>query len=77
MSLSVSLDKTHVAPGTTVTMTVVSDKRITTTSFPVGAGGETAEVTFSVQTGVTFGAGAPTTTAVSDDGHTAVYTFTT
>jgi hypothetical protein len=77
MSLSVTLDKNHVAPGTLVTMTVVSDKRLTATTFPVGAGGETTNVTVSVQTGVTFGAGAPTTTAVSDDGHTAVYTFTT
>jgi hypothetical protein len=76
--ITVTLDKKQpVTPGTTVTMTVVSDKRLTSTTFPVGAGGETANVTFSVQTGVTFGAGAPTTTAVSDDGHTAVYTFTT
>jgi hypothetical protein len=76
--ITVSFDKKQpFAPGTPVTMTVASDKRLTTVAFPVGAGGETVNVSFAVQSGVTFGAGAPTTTAVSDDGHTAVYTFTT
>lgn len=76
MSLNVKLSNATPAPGETVTMTVTSDKRLVAAPpFPVAAGGETVTVNFSVQTGVTIGAGAPATTKVSDNGSVAVYTF--
>jgi hypothetical protein len=76
MSLSVSLDKSHPAPGEKVTMTITSDKRLTTNAFQALAGGESATVTVTVQTPVSFGPGAPAAALLSDDGKVAVYTFT-
>lgn len=74
MALVATLDKTSYAPGDTMTLTVISDKRQTSSTIAVVAGGETVNVTTTVQTGVTVTDSARTWTLVSDDGKKSVYT---
>jgi len=52
MSLTATLDKASYAPGDTITLTVVSDKRQTNTSADVQAAGEDFKIGILVQSGV-------------------------
>lgn len=76
MSLTATLDKPVYAPGATVTLTVVSDKRLTSAIIPVTAAGEGANATLTVCAGVFITDPQRPWTLVSDDGKTAVFTAT-
>lgn len=75
MSLTATLDKTAYSVGDTMTLTVVSDKRLQSDVIDVKAAGDDATVTTTVQAGivVTDQSGRVWTVG-SDDGHAAVYT---
>lgn len=78
MTISASLDKPGgYAPGDTITLTVVSDKRLSSTSLAISAAGEGAQSTLIVQLGVlvTDPSGRKWTVK-SDDGKTQVLTST-
>lgn len=74
MSLSATLDKASYAPGDTITLTVVSDKRITNTALDVKAGLEDFKVNITIQSGVWISGDSRVWNLKSDDGKTAVYT---
>lgn len=76
MALTASLDKpAGYKTGDTITLTIVSDKRIETDVLDLQAAGEDAKVTTIVQLGfVLSDPRARTWTTVSDDGKTVVLT---
>lgn len=74
MALTATLDKASYAPGDTMTLTVVSDKRIQTAVIDIQSAGDDAKVTTTVQSGIVLtDPAARKWTIVSDDGKTAVY----
>jgi FKBP-type peptidyl-prolyl cis-trans isomerase 2 len=74
MALTATLDKTKYAPGDAGILTVVSDKRVTSTDLNIAAAGETLKVTVTVVSPVTVTA-TLATTLISDDNVTSKYTF--
>lgn len=77
MSLTANLDKATYNPGDTMTLTVVSDKRLQSTALDIQSAGDDAKVTTTVQAGVTVtDPSGRKWTVKSDDGHTAIYTST-
>ena len=78
MALTATLDKASYKPGDVMTLTVVSDKRVTSSTVDVQAAGEDVKVTTTVQTGVTVADSTVSRAWLlkSDDGKTAVYTAT-
>lgn len=77
MALTATLDKPAYNPGDTITLTVVSDKRLQTSQIDVEAAGDDAKVTTTVQAGIVLtDPSGRKWTVKSDDGKTAVYTAT-
>lgn len=77
MALTATLDKSGYKPGDKMTLAVVSDKRLQSTTISVAAGGETVKVTTTVQLPVSLtDSTGRVWTAGADDGKTAVYTAT-
>lgn len=77
MALTATLDKASYNVGDTMTLTVVSDKRITSDTIAIQSAGDDAQVTTTVQAGVVVNDPAGRTwTSESDDGKTAVFTAT-
>jgi hypothetical protein len=75
MALTAALDKSSYNAGDTMTLTVVSDKRLSSDTIDAQAGGEDVKVTTTIQTGVAItDSSGRTWTLKSDDGKTAVYT---
>lgn len=77
MALTLTLDKPAYAPGDTMTLTAVSDKRVQSDTIDVQAAGDDAKVTTTVQAGIKVSDSTGRVwTVKSDDGVTAVYTAT-
>lgn len=75
MALTATLDKASYNAGDTMTLTVVSDKRVSSVSLAIASAGDNATVTTTVQAGVTVKDSTGRNWASkSDDGKTAVYT---
>jgi hypothetical protein len=79
MSLTWSLDKADgvYAPGAQATLTVTSNKRISTATIAITTGGEGANATLTVQDGVVItDSTGRKWTLVTDNGSTAIFTAT-
>lgn len=78
MALSYTLDKPNgYNPGDLITLTVVSDKRLQSQSFPISSAGDNATVSLIIQQGITLmDSTGRKWTSKSDDGKTAVFTAT-
>lgn len=77
MALTASLDKASYAPGDTITLTIVSDKRVQSSTLDIASAGDDAKVTTIVQAGIVLSDPAGRKwTVKTDDGKTATYTAT-
>jgi hypothetical protein len=77
MALTATLNKATFVPGETMTLTVVSDKRLQSSILDVLAAGDDAKATVTVLAGIVLTDPAGRKWAVaSDDGKTAVFTAT-
>lgn len=75
MTLTLSLDKASYNPGDTMTLTIVSDKRLRSDVLDIQSAGDDAKVTTTVQAGIVITDPALRKwTSKSDDGKTAVFT---